>query len=77
MACVAKAASACSHMTWRIASHPLSANTTRRATAPMVHAAGKAATTVATEVKLCVENGVCVWFCWQFYTSQADFKLAM
>jgi hypothetical protein len=48
MAYVAKAASACSHMTWRTASRPPSANTTRRATAPMVHAAGKAATTVVT-----------------------------
>lgn len=62
MACVAKAASACSHMTWRIASHPPSANTTRRATAPMVHAAGKAAMTVATEVNeaVCGEWDLCL-----------------
>jgi hypothetical protein len=41
MVCVVKAASACSHMTWRTASRPPSANTIRRATAPMEHGAGK------------------------------------
>ncbi|XP_069907193.1 E3 ubiquitin-protein ligase makorin-2 isoform X4 [Oryctolagus cuniculus] len=35
MVCVGKEASAYSHMTWQTASRPPSANTTRRATAPM------------------------------------------
>lgn len=43
MVFVGKEASACSHMTWRTASHPPSANTTRRAAVPTGRVAGKSA----------------------------------
>lgn len=41
MVCVGKETSASSHMTWQTASHPPSANTIRRAIAPMALVAGK------------------------------------
>lgn len=41
MVCVEKETNACFHMTWQTASHPPSANTIRRAVAPMELVAGK------------------------------------
>lgn len=69
MVYVEKAASACFHMTWQTASRPPSANTTRRATVPTVHAAGKATTAVVTEEELCLVLLA------GFYATQANFKL--
>lgn len=46
-ACVGKEASACSRTTWPTASHPPSADTTRRAAAPTGRVAGKSASAPA------------------------------